>query len=465
MQICVIGTGYVGLTTGPCLAVLGHSVVCTDSDKGKIERLQRGEMPIYEAHLEDVIAEQRKAGRLEFTADIPAAIAGAEAIFVCVGTPPDADGKANLAAVEAVTRQVAACVQRDVLMIGKSTVPVQTADRMQRTLDRLGAGGRRVTVVSNPEFLREGTGVNDCLHPGRIVVGSESAQGLETALEIYRPLLEGAFACPVHGRTGRECRRRAPAWLVTDPRSAELIKHASNSFLSMKISYANAIAELCERAGANADDVLRGLGMDERIGKAFLRPGIGFGGFCFPKDLNAFIGMAEELGMDFRLLREVERINAMQPIRFLRRIREELWVLAGKRIGVLGLAFKPGTDDIRLSPALAVVRDLARQGARLRVWDPQAMERVHAELGDAVECCTHGEAVAEGAEAVLILTEWPEFHDLDWAGMAARMQRALVMDGRNLFRPGEMTRMGWEYVSVGRAPVRPTIAAGVSAAG
>jgi UDPglucose 6-dehydrogenase len=453
MNLCVIGTGYVGLTSGACLAAIGHDVICTDSDATKIATLRQGRVPIFEERLPEVIAAGTAEGRLQFTPDADAAIQACETIFICVGTPPDADGKANLAAVEAVTRRIAQQARGYRLIVSKSTVPVHTGEQIERVLRAFG-GGHEFDVASNPEFLREGTGVYDFFHPDRIVTGSDSERAAARLRAIYAPVLEGGFRCGWHDRPAAECGWRAPAWVATSIRSAELIKHASNSFLSMKISYANAIADVCELAGADAEEVLRGTGLDHRIGSEFLRPGLGFGGFCFPKDLSAFIGMAAEMGYDFRLLREVQAINARRVEHFVRWVREELWVMEGKTVGALGLAFKAGTDDTRLSPAYAVIRELMRLGARVRAYDPQAMARARGELGEGVEYCARGEDVAEGADAIVILTEWPEFRALDWAAMAGRMAQPVVLDGRNLFAPGELKPFGLRCRGVGRGGAR-----------
>lgn len=455
MKLCVIGTGYVGLTTGACLAAIGHEVICTDSDAQKISGLNRGQLPIFEERLSEIVAAGVAAGRLTFTGDRAAAITAAEVIFICVGTPPDADGKANLAAVEAAARQVGECARGYHLVVGKSTVPVHTGDQLKRVLALHSHGRAEFDVASNPEFLREGTGVYDFFHPDRIVTGSDSERAAARLRAIYAPVLEGAFTCGWHRQPAAVCGWKPPAWVATSITSAELIKHASNSFLSMKISYANAIADICELAGADAAEVLRGLGLDRRIGSDFLRPGIGFGGFCFPKDLSAFIEMSAELGYDFRLLREVQAVNARRVEQFVRRVKEELWVVEGKTLGVLGLAFKAGTDDVRLSPALSVVRELARLGARIRAYDPQANERARAELGDSIQYCGQAEEVADGADAVLILTEWPQFRHADWPGMVRRMNRPLVLDGRNLFEAGELERLGIAYHGIGRRDERP----------
>ena len=450
MQLCVIGTGYVGLTTGACLAAIGHDVICTDADAAKIAGLQQGRIPIFEERLPQIIAAGVAAQRLHFTSDTVAAVQRGETIFICVGTPPDADGKANLAAVEAVARLIAQNARGYRLIIGKSTVPVHTGDQVRRVLATHGRGRLEFDIASNPEFLREGTGVYDFFHPDRIVVGCDSPTATARLREIYAPVLEGRFHCGWHDQEAGACGWKPPAWVATSVASAELIKHASNSFLSMKISYANAIADVCELAGADAEEVLRGLGLDRRIGGEFLRPGIGFGGFCFPKDLSAFIEMSAELGYDFRLLKEVQAINAHRVEQFVHKVRQELWVLQGKTLGVLGLAFKAGTDDTRLSPAYGVVREMLRLGANLRVYDPQAMDHARHELSGHLHYCAQAEEVAEGAEAILILTEWPAFRQADWAAMASRMVRPLVLDGRNLFAPGELERHGIEHRGIGR---------------
>lgn len=449
MKLCVIGTGYVGLTTGACLAAIGHDVVCTDSDAGKIAGLRQGRLPIFEERLDEVIAAAVAAGNLRFDSDTNAALAASEVIYICVGTPPDADGKANLAAVEAVSRQIASQARGHCLVVGKSTVPVHTGEQIKRVLATHRRAPSQFDIASNPEFLREGTGVYDFFHPDRIVVGTDTPAAAATLRAIYAPVLDGTCTCGWHNQPARDCGWKAPAWVATSIPSAELIKHASNSFLSLKISYANAIADICELAGADASEVLRGVGLDNRIGKDFLKPGLGFGGFCFPKDLSAFIEMANDLGYDFRLLREVQAINARRVEQFLRKLRGELWVLQGKTLGVLGLAFKAGTDDIRFSPAIAVVRELVRQGVRVRAFDPQAMARARAELGDSIEYCSSAEAVAEAADAVLILTEWPNFRTADWAAMSRQMRSALVLDGRNLFRAEELAPLGFRHRGIG----------------
>lgn len=448
MRISVIGTGYVGLVTGSCLAEIGHSVVCTDSDATKIRTLEAGKLPIYEPGLEALVARARREGRLSFRENPAEAVEAGDAIFICVGTPPLPSGDADLTAIDSVARLIATHATSPKLVIEKSTVPAQTGQQLKRALAVYGrknqAGFR---VASNPEFLREGTAVEDFLHPDRIVVGVEEEHSERQLREIYRPVLERSFRCPVHAPACPPA--AAPAWLVTTISSAELIKHASNSFLALKISYANLVADLAERLGANVDEVIRAVGMDPRIGPSFLRAGLGFGGFCLPKDLQAFARLAERAGVDFGLLKEVERINAKRIDVFLEKVRRPLWVIQGKQIAVLGLAFKPGTDDIRFAPAIEMLRRLEAEGAHLRAFDPQAMEKARP-LFPGVRFAADAYEAAKDADALLIATEWEEFRALDWARIHAAMARPLVIDGRNLLSPASMKALGFEYHSIGR---------------
>ncbi|MGH9534144.1 MAG: UDP-glucose dehydrogenase family protein [Terriglobales bacterium] len=446
MEISVIGAGYVGLTTAACLAHIGHDVVCADIDAARLELLRGGRMPFYEPHLGDVVAGAVAAGRLRFAAPA-AAIARGAAFMICVGTPAMTNGGADLSAIESVAREIARHAQGYRLIVEKSTVPVQTGERLRRHLGIYGSSGLEYDVVSNPEFLREGSAVADFFHPDRIVVGAESDRARRLMEEIYRPVLERRFACPVHA----SCPPSAPAALmVTDTNSAELIKHASNSFLAMKISFINMISDLCEAAGADVDSVVEGLGADRRIGRAFLRPGIGFGGFCFPKDLQALVHIAESFGCDFSLLKQVEAINLARVERFVSKVRNELWTLGGKRIAVWGLAFKPETDDIRFAPAMAIVRQLLAEGAEIHAYDPQAMEKAKRELPE-IHCHADAYQAAEDAEAALLLTEWGEFRRLDWARVAATMARPLVFDGRNALTAEDLPGHGIQYVPMGKA--------------
>ncbi|MGH9775183.1 MAG: UDP-glucose dehydrogenase family protein [Candidatus Acidiferrales bacterium] len=451
MKISVIGAGYVGLVTGSCLAAIGHEVTCTDNDVSKIRTLEAGKLPIYEPGLEQVIAQARAAHSLRFC-DRPAdAVAVGETIFICVGTPPLPSGDADLSAIENVARLIATESRSPKLVVEKSTVPAQTGQQLKKALAVYGRKtGVDFRVASNPEFLREGTAVADFLHPDRIVVGVENDASEKKLHEIYLPILEGRFRCPVH--TGGCPVAATPQWVVTTISSAELIKHASNSFLALKISYANLVADLADRLGADAEEVLHAVGLDPRIGPAFLKPGIGFGGFCLPKDLQAFMRLAERNGVDFALLREAERVNRERIERFLEKIRSALWVLRDKQIGVLGLAFKPGTDDIRFAPALELISRLLAEGARVRAYDPQAMERASAVAPD-VRYCADAYEAARDADALLIATEWEEFLRLDWKSIHNQMARALILDGRNLLSPAAMKSLGFEYHSIGRPEI------------
>jgi UDPglucose 6-dehydrogenase len=447
MKISVIGAGYVGLTTAACLAQIGHAVFCSESDPDKLSNLQAGIMPLFEPHLEDVIAVARKSGRLTFGAT-EEAIEGGQAIFICVGTPPLGNGDADLAAIEEVARAIAKQASGYRLVIEKSTVPVQTGLQLRKHLSFHSNCGLDYDVVSNPEFLREGSAVEDFLHPDRIVVGVESGRAAKLLQEIYQPIVNQTFACPVHSRCPN---RTPPRFLLTDTNSSELIKHASNSFLAMKISFINMVANLCEMVGADITKVAEGMGLDPRIGPAFLNPGIGFGGFCFPKDVQAFIRIAEKSGCDFSLLKEVEKINQQRIGHFLGRVREELWVLRGKKIALWGLAFKPNTDDVRFAPSIALARALLEEGAIVNAYDPQAIEKARAILPE-IHYHSSPYAAAQDADAILITTEWEEFRKLDWRELKKIVARPLLVDGRNMFKPAEMTARGFHYFSTGRQP-------------
>jgi len=450
LKISVIGAGYVGLVTGGCLAEIGHEVVCTDSDASKLQTLESGRLPIYEPGLDKVIARARKAGRLGFRENTAEAIAFGDAIFICVGTPPLPNGDADLSAIDHVAWLIGTEARSPKLVIEKSTVPAQTGQELKRALCVYGRKGAvKFHVASNPEFLREGTAIGDFLHPDRIVVGVEDETAERQLKEIYRPVLERKFNCPVH--TGACPPGPVPTWLVTTINSAELIKHASNSFLALKISYANMVADLAERLGADIEEVVRAVGLDPRIGPSFLRAGLGFGGFCLPKDLQAFVHLAERSRVDFTLLKEAEKINRKRIDQFLEKIRRALWVIKGKQIGVLGLAFKPNTDDIRFAPSIDLIEQLVAEGAHVRAYDPEAMEKARAVL-PAVELSNSAYDAANDAEALVIATEWEQFRKLDWERIREAMARPLVLDARNLLSPAEMKASGFEYVSVGRMP-------------
>ena len=448
MKISIVGTGYVGLVTGACFAEVGHQVVCTDSDASKLKTLEAGGMPIYEPGLDEVLARARREGRLSFSANPSEVVAAGDAIFICVGTPPLPNGDADLSAIDHVARTIATEARSPKLVVEKSTVPAQTGQELKRALSVYGRKSDvKFRVASNPEFLREGTAIFDFLHPDRIVVGVEDETAERQLREIYAPVLEQKFRCPVH--TSACPKGPAPAWLVTTINSAELIKHASNSFLALKISYANMVADLAERLGADIQEVTKAMGMDPRIGPAFLNAGLGFGGFCLPKDLQAFVHLAERSGVDFGMLREAEKINRRRIDRFIEKIRESLWVIKGKRVAVLGLAFKANTDDIRFSPAIDLVRQLVGEGACVRAYDPKAVEKAQGLLPE-VEYSESAYDAAEDAEALLIATEWDEFRKLDWERIREVMARPLILDGRNLLLPKEMKTLGFEYQCFGR---------------
>lgn len=448
MKISVIGAGYVGLVSGACLAEIGHEVVCTDNDASKLRTLEAGGMPIYEPGLDSMVARARKERRLSFSANAAEVVTAGEAIFICVGTPPLANGDADLSAIDHVARIVATEAKSPKLVVEKSTVPARTGRELKRALSVYGRGGQvTFRVASNPEFLREGTAVEDFLHPDRIVVGVEDEATERQLKDIYKPVLDRKFNCPIHSPACPD--GPPPAWVVTTISSAELIKHASNSFLALKISYANMVADLAERLGADIGEVTRAMGMDPRIGPSFLSPGLGFGGFCLPKDLQAFVFLAERSGVDFNLLKEAEKINKRRIDQFYQKIREALWVVRDKPIGVLGLAFKPNTDDIRFAPAIDLVHRLIEEGARVRAYDPEAMGKAR-ELLRQVEFAESAYDAAKGSEALLIATEWDEFRRLDWDRVRREMARPLVLDGRNLLSPAEMKKIGFEYRSFGR---------------
>src|SRR5579872_1828294 len=450
MKLSVIGAGYVGLTTAACLAQVGHDVFCSESDVEKLSKLQDGGMPLFEPHLEDVIKGVRKAGRLRF-GSTEEAIAWGDAIFICVGTPPLPNGDADLCAIEGVARAIAKGASGYRLVIEKSTVPVQTGAQLRKHLSVHSTSGLRYDVASNPEFLREGTSVGDFLHPDRIVIGADSPRAATILREIYEPIIKQSFTCPIHS----DCpKRNDPIFLATDTNSSELIKHASNSFLAMKISFINMVANLCEVVGADVTMVAEGMGLDPRIGSSFLNPGIGFGGFCFPKDVQAFIRIAEKSGCDFSLLKEVEKINQGRVERFVEQVRNELWVLRGKKIAVWGLAFKPNTDDVRFAPALSIIRRLQVEGAQIQAYDPEAMDKAKKEIPDLTYCQDAYEA-AKGTDAVLLLTEWEEFRKVDWSRLATLVERPLIIDGRNALLREDVVSNGFHYIGVGGISAAP----------
>jgi len=448
LRLSVIGCGYVGLVTGACLAAAGHDVTCTDIDGDRIAKLNAGGVPIYEHHLEEILTSARKEGRISYTPNAAEAIRAGDAIFICVGTPPKENGEADLSAIDAVARQIAEEARSPKLVIEKSTVPARTGLELQRALAAYSGGNRpHFRVASNPEFLREGTAVGDFFHPDRVVVGVEDESAAADLREIYRPILERRFHCPIH--KGICPADHDAAFLVTTINSAELIKHASNSFLALKISYANVIADLCERIGADVKEVTHAMGLDPRIGGQFLNAGLGFGGFCFPKDVQAFIHLAASVGVDFDMLKATERVNKQRIDRFMEKVRKALWVVKGKQVAVLGLAFKANTDDIRFAPALEVVKRLLAEGAEVHATDPEAISRTKAIFPDVIYHEDPYDAL-RSADAALVCTEWDLFRNLDWKRAKPLMARALVLDGRNLYSPREMRDLGFEYYCFGR---------------
>jgi UDPglucose 6-dehydrogenase len=429
MKLTIIGTGYVGLVTGTCFAEVGHRVICVDNDPDKVKTLQQGGIPIYEPGLEELVRRNTGAGRLSFTTSTAEGVENSDIVFIAVPTPPLADGSVDLSFIERVARDIAGAMTAYKIVVDKSTVPVRTGDQVAETIKRYCKAQVEFDVVSNPEFLREGFAVEDLMNPDRIVIGVRSQRPVAALREVYSP-----FKAPV---------------IVTDINSAELIKHASNSFLALKISYINAIAVLCEATGANVQEVANGMGMDDRIGRRFLDASLGFGGSCFPKDLSAFIKIAEQVGYDFGLLKEVQKVNTQQMNRFLKKIVDTLWVLKDKKIAVLGLAFKQNTDDIRMSPAIELCHRLQKEGAILTVYDPKAMDKARSVLKD-VRFAEDMNAVAEGCDAIVIATEWDEFKKLDLDRVRKTLTHPILFDGRNLFDPAEMERLGFIYKSVGR---------------
>jgi len=439
----------VGLVTGACLAAAGHEVFCTDIDENRIDQLKAGKVPIYEEHLDEVLKRAVHEKKIIYTFDAGEAIRAGEVIFICVGTPPKDSGEADLSAIDHVARQIAMEARGPKLVVEKSTVPALTGVQLQKALAAYSPDGAiTFQVASNPEFLREGTAVEDFFHPDRIVVGVEDEKSAATLREIYRPILERKFHCPVHA--GKCPAVTSGALLVTTISSAELIKHASNSFLALKISYANVIADLCERIGADVEEVTHAMGLDPRIGTQFLKAGLGFGGFCFPKDIQAFIHLSSAVGVEFDMLKAAERVNKQRIERFFEKVHKALWVVRGKRVAVLGLAFKANTDDIRFAPALEVIRRLLEEGAQVHATDPQANSRTK-QFYPNVSYFEDPYEALKGADAALVCTEWPIFRELDWEKAGHQMSRRLVIDGRNLYNAKKMQALGFDYYSFGRS--------------
>jgi len=453
MKIAVVGSGYVGLVASACFAELGHEVICVDNDPEKLAALVRGETPIHEQYLPELLARHR-GQRLKFSASLPDAVRASGVVFVAVGTPPRETGDADLSYVEAVAREIAESLNGYKVIVEKSTVPVYTSEWIRRVMQLTGATPADFDVVSNPEFLREGTAVSDFLYPDRIVIGADSERAAAIMQEIYAPLTKGTYHARSAGVVPEPAGAKIPAQsILTAAKSAELIKHASNAFLALKISFINAVANVCEAVDADIEQVALGIGTDSRIGRRFLQAGIGYGGSCFPKDVAAFRSVARECGYDFPMLQEIIRVNDEQRKRFLKKVRTALWTLRGKRLAVLGLAYKGGTDDIRESPAIDIIRSLLSEQCSVVVYDPAAMDRAQQVITGDVTYAEDPYQAAVGADALLVLTDWEEFSSLDLPRIKGLLRYPIVIDGRNLYSREVMRKHGLLYVSVGRATV------------
>lgn len=437
MNISIVGSGYVGLVTGVCLAHIGHNVTCVDNNPDKIKKLKKAIIPIYEPGLEDLVKKYTKKKTLTFTTSIKDATKNSEAIFIAVGTPSKANGDADLTYVENVAREIAENMNDYKLIIEKSTVPANTGNEIRRTVE-LTLNKRKKNesdkiiefdVASNPEFLREGSAIGDFMNPDRVVVGVESKRAEKLLREIYKPL--------------------KPKMVVTNINSAEIIKHASNSFLATKISFANALSKVCEHVGADILKVVEGMGYDKRIGRQFLNAGVGYGGSCFPKDVDAFIRLSEKSGYNFQILKEVRQINEDQKEAFVKMIEEKLWIVKNKTIGVLGLAFKPDTDDMRSAPSIDILNALQQEGAIIKAYDPQATENAK-QCFNGITYAKDMYSALKDADCMLLLTEWDEFKEIDFDKVKAVMGQPIIFDGRNLYHDKKLEKLGFEYYGIGR---------------
>jgi len=451
VSICVLGSGYVGLVAAVCFAEIGHKVICVDNNEAKVKILKEGGVPIYEDHLPEMLAKHRDKN-VEFTTDLAYAVEQCEAVFIAVGTPQGSTGSADLSFVEAVVSEIARAINGYKVLVEKSTVPVYTNEWITRCMHRHGVEPGTFDVVSNPEFLREGTAIGDFLHPDRIVVGANNERAAEVLRRIYAPLTDGSYYSKPDALPGPLSVENPAKLLITSAQSAEIIKHASNAFLALKISFINAVANLAESVDADIEDIAAGMGLDSRIGPKFLRAGLGYGGSCFPKDVAAFYWVAQQQGIDFQLLEDVRKINVTQQELFFNKVRSALWTLRGKKLAALGLAFKGDTDDIRDSPAIDVIKNLIAAGATVTAYDPAAMEKAKGVLpaSESISYAASPYEAAQDADAVLILTDWAEFGKLDMVKLDQALKFPIVIDGRNLYKPKYMHEQGFTYVSVGR---------------
>ena len=462
MRVTVIGTGYVGTVTGACLSYLGHKVTCVDTDLAKIEKLRLGQTPIYEPGLEELIVMAHRHGGINFETSLDDAVRESDVIFIAVGTPPLPTGESNLAYLEAAARGIGAAMDASKfrVVVNKSTVPVGCGNLVE-TLVREGlreakpdlADQVRFGVASNPEFLREGSAIHDSLYPDRIVVGAEDSNTPNIMRELYQPLVDQKFSDPSFAP--RPATMKKPAMVVTTLTSAEMIKYSANAFLALKIGFSNEMANICERVGADVTEVMTGIGLDARIGTAFLSAGIGWGGSCFGKDISSLMHTANEYGYQARILEASLAVNQMQRNIVIQKLQEKLYILKGRTIALLGLAFKPNTDDLRDAPSLQIAERLMQMGARVRAFDPIAMSACREQQPNLRICyCNDALSAAEHADAIVLVTEWPEFANLNLSDLASRMNNPVLIDGRNLFTPEKAREAGFDYAGVGRAGYR-----------
>ncbi len=452
MKIAVIGTGYVGLVSGVCFAECGHDVVCVDNNQRKIDNLINGVIPIFEPGLDQLVIKNTKSQKLQFTTQIPDAVRSSQVIFIAVGTPPLPTGEADLSYIENVARQVALSMTEYKVIVEKSTVPVKTGEWVKRTIRFNCKAGVEFDVASNPEFLREGSAIGDFLKPDRIVVGVESERAADLLRKCYEPIINQSVSFDLQKQQviHQSPQEKTAPFLVTNVSSSELIKHASNSFLALKISYINAVANFCELAGADVEQVARGMGLDSRIGSKFLNAGVGYGGSCFPKDVSAFLEISRELGYEFNLLEEVIRINKLQRELFIRKIKKAMWIVKDKTFAVLGLSFKPDTDDMREAPSIDIINSLLEEGASVKAYDPVAMNVARETFEDRITYCKDPYETAKNADALILITEWDEFLTMDLGRIRGLLNYPIIIDGRNCFDPAEMAKQGFDYFCIGR---------------